>query len=151
VQVRYELYDGIPLIGKQVRLMNGSGKALTVNRFTAEQLRIVEAESTVDASTNWRPSDLFVYTDYTFAGMGVFNSNKAVEWVPDPDFKTQVNYELKTPCLVKCSSPVGPDAQVAPGDGSTRFEPLNFCTTTTIANDRAWASERCCEPLLPGH
>lgn len=113
--VRYELYDGIPLFSKQVQLQNHSNKALKVDKFVAEKLRAVEPESTVDSASQWRYPNLFVTTDYTFAGMAISASNKAVEWLPDPDYKTQVNYELKTPCLLRCASPVGPAQTVEPG------------------------------------
>lgn len=119
--VRYELYDGIPLIAKQVSLSNGSESTLRINRFTAESLRVVEAESTVDSAENWRPSKLFATTDYTFAGMAIASSNRAVQWVPDPEFGTQVNYELKTPCVLRCASSVGPDQDVPPGGAFQTF------------------------------
>lgn len=115
VQVHYEIYDGLPLISKWITVSNGTAKNVRLNKFVSEILAVVEAESVVDDSPRWERPDLFVETDYTFCGMSGPNHSAGVHWVPDPLYSTQVNYGRKTPCLLECKPPIGPDQLIAPG------------------------------------
>ncbi|MBI5706546.1 MAG: alpha-galactosidase [Armatimonadetes bacterium] len=147
--VRYELYDGIPLLAKQVSLSNGSAKPIRVDKFSAEKLRVVEAESTVDEASGWRPSHLFATTDYTFAGMALSASNQAARWVSDPEYRTQVNYNLKTPCVLDCSSPVGPEIDVAPGDTFSTFRVFELVHDDSDRERQGLAVRRMFRTLAP--
>ena len=117
VIVRYELYDHLPLLGKWLTVSNGTDHGLTLDRVTTELLAAVEAESAVDArATNrWRLPPLSVLSDYSFGGMDPVTSSRVTEWLPDPDYDTQVHYERLTPCLLACRTPVGPGVRLAPG------------------------------------
>ncbi len=116
VDVHYELYDGIPLMAKWISIRNSSDKVVRINRFTNEILSLVEAESTVDPTESWRRPLVSVFTDYSFGG-----STKGVFWVEEPDYKTQVNYELKTPCRLETRPPIGPEVDLAPGKALDTF------------------------------
>ncbi len=48
VGLHYEIYDGIPVIGKWLTVSNATSRTITVDRLTTERLAIVEAESAVD-------------------------------------------------------------------------------------------------------
>ncbi|HWQ31486.1 MAG TPA: alpha-galactosidase [Blastocatellia bacterium] len=115
VAVHYELYDGAPLLSKWLTIHNDSTQAIRLNTFKSEILRVVEAESQVDPSPEWQRPRLTVLTDFSFGGMSVASLHRAVFWTDDPAYKTQVNYELKTPCLLEVKPPLGPDTDIAAG------------------------------------
>ncbi|MBK9705591.1 MAG: alpha-galactosidase [Acidobacteria bacterium] len=121
VAVHYELYDGVPLIAKWITVRNETGRPVRLNRFKSEVLRVVETESHVDPSIEWIKPKLTVVTDYSFGGMSITSSNRTVFWESDPEYKTQVNYELKSPCLLEVRPPVGPDAEIEPGKSFDSF------------------------------
>ena len=107
---------------------------------------MVEHESIVDDTDRWEYPNLTVVTDYSFGGMSVINSTKTVYWEPDPDYATQVNYNLKTPCILDVRPPLDPDIDIAPGSSLTTFRVFELVHDST---DR----ERCayCTVHLDGH
>jgi hypothetical protein len=128
VGVHYEMYDGIPLFSKWVTLRN-DGEPVQVKSFTSEVLGLVEAESTVDRNPNWRLPNVTAISDYSFGGMATNNSNRTAHWVPDPNYKTQVNYELQTPCDLEMRPPLGPDVPL------TKDEPFRSFTSFVMLHD----------------
>ncbi|MBS1722148.1 MAG: alpha-galactosidase [Armatimonadetes bacterium] len=121
VTVHYEAYRGLPVISKWVTLKNDGKRPVQIDGFKVEVLAAVEAESVVDSQDQWRTPNITVTTDYTFAGMAMGASNRAVRWLADPAYETQVNYEKKTPCLLEVAAPIGPGVTVAPGKGFETF------------------------------
>lgn len=115
VTVRYEMYDGMPIMLKQLSIDNRSQKEIRLNSFKSEQLGLVEVQSEVDSFSNWLMPNIDAFSDYSFNGMTAVGASKVIHWVPDPDYKTQVNYELKTPCVLESSPPLGPNLKIAPG------------------------------------
>lgn len=133
VEVHYELFDGLPLLSKWVVVRNEGTNAVRLNSCTSEILAAVEHESYVDANPRWDWPNLYVETDYAFGGMGSKGGNRGVHWMPDPAYKSQVNYELKTPCLLECRPPLGPDQIIPPGG---RFESLRAFELAQDSTDR---------------
>lgn len=121
VAVHYELYDGLPVLAKWLTVQNDTGRTVTLDRFTSEILAAVEAESVVDerATNTWRFPPILMASDYSFHGMDTTTAGRTTEWLPDPQYTSQVNYERKTPVLAVSRPPIGPDARLQPGD---RFE-----------------------------
>lgn len=117
VTVHYELYDGLPVLGKWLTVSNGTAKPITLDRATTEFLAAVEAESAVDSrpTNKWRLPPIAVMSDYSFGGMDPVTSCRVAEWLPDPEYQTQVHYERKTPCLLVCRPPIGPGVRLEPG------------------------------------
>lgn len=117
VVVHYELYDGLPVLGKWLTVSNGTGRAVTLDRVATECLAAVEAESAVDArpTNKWRLPPISVMSEYSFGGMDPVTSSKVTEWLPDPDYKTQVHYERRTPCWLVVRPPIGPGVTLEPG------------------------------------
>jgi hypothetical protein len=115
VEVRYEIYDGIPLIGKQISVTNTGTKEFHLTGFETERMSLVEGESSVDNEEGWRKPPVTVLTDYSFAGIAMGIVPPAVTWQKEPEYTTQVNYLLQTPCRLVVHAPVGPDAVIAPG------------------------------------
>ncbi|MCE9560241.1 MAG: alpha-galactosidase [Armatimonadetes bacterium] len=113
--VRLEIYDNMPVIGKQIRLQNTSAKTIRVETFTSERLAMVEGQSAVEALNRWQLPNATVITNMGFGGSSS-DSNPAVHWETDPAFQTQVSYELKTPCVLDIHPPVGPSVDLKPGE-----------------------------------
>ncbi|MFA6817228.1 MAG: hypothetical protein WCS73_13150, partial [Lentisphaeria bacterium] len=110
VNVHYELYDGMPVFSKWIEVKNTSDKAIRINTFKSEILALTEAESVVDSKIKWELPNIIVETDYNFGGMSnesIFQSS--VAWNVDPLYKSQVNYERLTPCLLETYPKYGPD------------------------------------------
>lgn len=116
VNVHYEIYDGIPLMAKWISIKNEVYKPIHIDAFTSEILSMVEAESIVDPAESWRRPLISVFTDYSFGG-----STKGVYWATEPEYKTQVNYELKTPCRMETRPPLGPDVDLSAGQTLESF------------------------------
>lgn len=121
VRVAYELFDGIPLLSKWIVVENETGRDVRLEAFTAEILAAVEFESAVEDPGRWNHPGIHVETDYAFLGMEPRGAQKAVFWVPDPLYTTQVNYRLQTPCLLECRPPLGPDAAIPSGGSFESF------------------------------
>lgn len=114
-KVRLEIYDNLPVIGKQISLKNIGTNVVRVDKFSSERLSIVEGESSVDMINRWRLPNVTVATSMAFGGMTVEGANRAVHWEIDPGFETQVNYEKQTPCVLDVHPPTGPGFDLAPG------------------------------------
>ena len=149
VEVHYELYDGMPLLSKWMTVHNKGGKTFRLNRFTVETLGMVEPESIVDPVDRWERPNMTVATDYSFGGMSVTNSNKTVYWETDPNYKTQVNYELKTPCVLEVRPPTGPDADIAPGESFETFRVFELIHDSYDRERKGLAVRRMYRTLAP--
>ena len=113
VEVHYELYDGMPLISKWIKVLNHSPREVRINTFKSEILAVTESESIVDSKKKWMLPNITVETDYNFGGMSdesLFQSS--VAWNVDPLYLTQVNYERTTACLLETYPKYGPDQAI---------------------------------------
>jgi hypothetical protein len=117
VTVRYELYDGIPVVGKRISVTNNTGKAARLDRFEVERIAVVEAESAVDERPDavWRLPEVEVISDYMFKGMDSATANRVAVWEADPAYETQVHFYKKTPCLLVVRPPIGPGVTIETG------------------------------------
>lgn len=149
VDVRYEMYDGIPLIGKKIQVRNVGDKPIHVTGFETEDLSVAEAESSVDASAEWHKPAMTVVTDYSFAGMAMGASNRTVRWETEPAYTTQVNYDLNTPCRLVVRPPLGPDAIVAPGKSFDTFWTFMLVHDSTERERQGLAIRRMYRTLAP--
>jgi hypothetical protein len=149
VDVRYEIYDGLPLLSKQVRIRNMGARARRLDTFTSEILAVVEPEVSVGTPDPWTRPNLHVESDYAFAGMTPDSAARTVNWVADPTFTTQVNYELKTPCLLECRPPLGPAADIAPGSSFETFRTFELVPDSTDRERRGLAVRRMYRALAP--
>ena len=157
VEATYEIYDGIPVVGKKVKVRNLTGNSVRISRLISESLAIVEGESPVDSVSKWRLPNLAAFTSMAFGGMTAEGANKAVHWREDPAFETQVNYEKRTPCLLEIEPPSGPDVDLAPGDtlesvrsyllphGSTELEARSRESRTFFRRLAPWVEDN---PLM---
>jgi len=121
ITLRYELYDGIPLLSKELVIRNNGEQPVRLNAFTSEILAAVEAESRVEAAEDWKPAGLDVVSDYAFGGMTPVNASQVVHWVPDPEYLTQVNYRRLSPVQLETRLPAGPEVDIAAGESFRSF------------------------------
>jgi len=149
VNVHYEIYDGIPLLSKWITVHNGTAQPVRLNKFVCEILAVVEPESRGDDSPSWRLPNLFVETDYTFGGWLGPNHSAGVHWVSDPEYPTQVNYELKTPCLLECRPPLGPDQIIAPGGTFESFRAFELLLDSTDRERQTLSLRRMYRTVAP--
>jgi hypothetical protein len=104
VTVNYELYDGIPLIVKWVSITNNAKKAFIIDRVVNESLAVVEEESAVVGSPEEmkKQHGIYVETNYAFNNAMRYDiSDQTTHWLTDSAYTSQVNYNLKTPCLLE--------------------------------------------------
>lgn len=109
VKVHYEIYEGLPLMGKWIEVINESQEALRIDRFTSEIIAHPEKNNYVDEPSRWDLPNLYLENDYAFGGFTYVESPNAIHWETDPDYSSQVNWEYKTPCILKSQPAVGPD------------------------------------------
>ena len=123
VIVHYEIYDGLPLICKWITITNDSHKEIIVNSYISEILAFTEEESVVGDKKNWILPNVYAETDYAFGGSMSSEScyEKSVWWLPDPDYKTIVNYARIQPSMLECRPVSGPSERVGSGKSFDTF------------------------------
>ena len=137
VIVHYEIYDGLPLICKWVTVTNEAAKEITIDSYKSEILALTEEESVVGDKKNWTLPNIYVETDYAFGGSMSSEScyEKSVWWLPDPDYRTIVNYNHIQPSMLECRPMTGPSERVGAGKSFDSFR------TWILVND-SWDRER---------
>jgi hypothetical protein len=131
VDVHYEIFDGLPLVSKWVTLTNATSRPIRVDSFISETLAVVEPEVSVGDVDAWERPNLHIETDYAFSGMSPKSASRSVFWVADPTFTSQVNYELKTPCVLECRPPLGPAAVIEPRGSFATFRTFELVFDAT--------------------
>ncbi|MDO5309621.1 MAG: hypothetical protein Q4G03_09055 [Planctomycetia bacterium] len=134
VEVRYEIYDGAPILSKQLIVScpeSLEGQEFCVDSFVNEELRLVEVDSFVETPTTSAPYNLSILSDYVYGGLKPANldDSEAMKLEPDPDYPTQVNYARRTRCLLRCTPELGPSQIVSTG------RPFESNTIYTIVHD----------------
>ena len=151
VSVHYELYDGLPVIGKWLTVSNGTAHSITLDRFASELLGLVEVESAVDErpTNRWRLPPVDVLSDYSFGGMDPDTSSRVAHWLADPEYRTQVHYARQTPALLVCEPPIGPAARIEPGRQFESFRTWLVLHDTDNRERRSLALRRAQRVLAP--
>ncbi len=149
VSVIYELYDGIPLLSKRLVVTNAGAGPAHLDSFQSEILRTVEPESSVNVPAVWEPQSLHVESDYAFLADSPKTAARTTVWAVDPDFQSQVNYERKTPCLLRSTPPIGPDIDIAPGAAFESFTTWELAFDSTDRERRGLAVRRMYRTIAP--
>jgi len=149
VDVHYEIYDGLPLLAKWVTVANSSGRTIRLNSFVSENLAVIEPEVSVGDVDSWERPNLHLESDYAFNGMSPKSANRTASWVEDPAFTSQVNYALKTPCLLECRPPLGPDLDLKPGDAFETFRTFELIYDSTDRERKGLALRRMYRTIAP--
>ena len=153
VSVHYELYDGIPVMSKWLTIHNDSARQITVDRFTGEELAVVEYSNWVEAREGAAippPDYLHIETDFAFGGFNHENANRhAVHWRPDDLYATQVNWARQTPCLLVCEPTYGPAQRVSPGEMFQGFRVFELAYDNSERDRRGLALKRMYRTVAP--
>lgn len=153
VSVHYEMYDGIPVLTKWISIQNNTKKTITVDRFTAEELAVVEYANWVETRENVDippPDVMHVETDFAFGGFNHENANRhVVHWRSDPLFSTQVNYTRETPCLLVVEPTYGPAQEIPAGDRFESFHLFELIYDSSERERRGLALRRMYRTLAP--
>ena len=153
VSVHYELYDGLPVMSKWVTVHNQSDQTVTIDRFTSEELAVVEHSNSIETRPGAplpRPDYLHVETDFAFGGFSSSPANRhVVNWRTDPTYKTQVNYLLQTPCLLVCEPTYGPAQRVAAGEHFEGFRVFELVHDDGNRERRSLAYRRMYRTIAP--
>ncbi|MCB9892004.1 MAG: hypothetical protein H6833_10180 [Planctomycetes bacterium] len=153
VSLHYELYDSIPALSKWMTVSNATQRKLVVDRFTAEELAVVEHANWVETREGVplpRPQSLHVETDFAFGGFQPANANRhVVHWRTDPLFATQVNWARQTPCLLVVEPTYGPAQDVDPGATFETFRTFELVQSSTDRERRGLAYRRMYRTIAP--
>ncbi|WP_209404853.1 alpha-galactosidase [Pseudozobellia sp. WGM2] len=122
VSVHYAIFDEMPVLSKWVTVENQSDNVVTVTGFKNEILAFPEVENAVEPPSEWKRPNIHVESDYAFGGFTTGESNVTTFWSPDPEYTSQVNWLLETPCLLESKLEVGPNALLKHGDTFESFK-----------------------------
>jgi hypothetical protein len=150
IKVHYELYDGLPVFCKWITVENKSDEQIMINTFRSEILACTEPESAVDNKTYWKLPNISIETDYRFGGMSDDNvMETSVSWGIDPAYTTQVNYELKTPCLLEVYPKIGPAQEVKPTGNFESFRTWEMLNDNFDRERKGLATRKLYRALAP--
>ncbi|MEN8226804.1 MAG: alpha-galactosidase [Bacteroidota bacterium] len=133
VQVHYEIYNNLPLIGKMISIDNQGNHDIRINHFTSEIIAHPEKNNFVDQPARWDLPNLYLENDYAFGGFTYIESPNAISWESDPEYTSQVNWEMKTPAILKSQPTHGPDYTLVKGE---RFESFRTYLLALDGTDR---------------
>ena len=105
ISIHYDIYQGIPVLSKQISLKNWSERALFIEGLVCELIAVNEQEK----------HRLHVESDYAFSQM------ETTQWIPDEDYKTQIDYHYQMPLLMTSTYPLGPGVTLQPGGNFQSF------------------------------
>lgn len=137
VNVHYEIYDGIPLVSKWISIDNNSNAKIEITGFKSEILAFPELENFVEPSKRWRRPNMHVESDYSFGGFSSEESETSIFWEYDPEYTSQVNWLMKTECLLVSKLEVGPNVTLAP---NSTFESFHTYELLRDSSDRERSS-----------
>lgn len=149
VSVHYELYDGMPLLCTWLTIRNDSGATVRLDTFVNEILAIVDYEACVDEQDHWEHPAIHVESDYAFHGMTARSADVTTQWVPDPQYTSQVNYQLQSPVLLESRPPRGPDVDIPPGETLSSFRTFLLLHDSTERERRGLAVRRMYRTISP--
>lgn len=148
VAVHYEMFDGMPVLVKWITVRNEGPQAVTLDTFTSEMLAVADEESTVEHPPI-PPSVIQAFSDYSFGGMDLRNSGRTIEWAPDPQYTTQVNYSKQSPVLLLSRPSIGPGISIAPGGNFESFRTFELIHDSTDRERRGLALRRMFRAMAP--
>jgi len=149
VTVCYEMYEGIPLLAKWLDIHNGGPTGIRLDTFISEILAAVEHESLVGQPGHWELPNIHIESDYAFGGDDPRMAGKTVHWTLDPQYATQVNYLRKTPAMLECRLPLGPDVVIEPGRTFESFRTFELVHDSTERERKGLAVRRMYRTLAP--
>jgi hypothetical protein len=149
-EVHYELYDGMPVISKWIKVANESPREIKINSFKSEILAATEGESASDPKEKWELPNITLETDYNFGGMSdVSLIHSSIAWNVDTLYKTQVNYERTMPCLLEAYPKYGPGQTVKSGQAFESFRIWELIHSSRDRERKTLEHRRMMQALAP--
>lgn len=124
IKLNIVVYDKIPVIRKDFEIVNQSSRPINIDHFCLEQLAFAEPESPGGGNPDkFRLPNIHVESDYACGGEFMERETDITEkWVSDPQYTSQRNYPMATPCILEVSPPLGPDYTVQPNKSFGSFK-----------------------------
>jgi len=152
VDVNYELYDGLPLIVKWLRIVNQSQQAVHLDKVVHEILGMVEEESAVVGSPEQmkKPGGLYIESNYAFNNAMRYDlSDQTTHWKTDSTYTSQVNYNYETPCLLEVYPEYGPGIDLAPRDTFNSIRTYELAMDSYDRQRRGMAIQKMYRAIAP--
>ena len=152
VTVHYEMFDGIPALSKWITFRNNGQEAINLDTYKAEILAVTPYEDPVEfrEGVSISPPNIHVETDFAFGGFSVKNSQRnSVHWVPDPEWKSQVNWARQTPSLLEVRPSLGPDQTITTNNSFDTFRIFELIYDTTERERKGLALRRLYRTVAP--
>lgn len=151
VDVHYEIYDGVPVVSKWVTVSNSTGKAVTVDTFVAEELRLTETSGQYDIERFPQMHNLHIESNFGYREGEFFRGQNAaaVHYVEDPAYSTQENWGFKGIHTVRCNPPLGPAERLEPGATFESFRLWEVVFDTSERERRTLAIRRMYRVVAP--
>ena len=149
VNVHYGIYDGLPLISKWITILNNSKDSIEVTSFKSELLAFPEVENPVESPREWKRPNMHVESDYAFGGFTSGESNVTTFWETDPEYTSQVNWKLETPCLLVSKLPIGPHEGLKTGGVFESFRTYELMLDGTHRERNALSIRKMYRALAP--
>lgn len=119
------IYDELPLIRKSFEVENQSGLPFRIDSFDLEYLSLCEPGFPGGgnlAVEKFPLPNIHVESDYACSGSFTEEETDFTEnWVKDVEYMSQVDYERRTPCILKVCPDIGPAQTVEPGGSFASF------------------------------
>lgn len=119
VSIRYELYDGLPLIVKSLVVSNGRDTSIKIDKVVNEVVGLVEEESAVEGNERTMRKQHGIYVETNFAynnSMRYELSDQTTHWLQDTAYTSQVNYALRTPVQLEVYPEHAPGVTIKNGE-----------------------------------
>ncbi|HTF19336.1 MAG TPA: hypothetical protein VK658_14750, partial [Chryseolinea sp.] len=152
VTVRYELYDGLPLIIKSLTVYNGRDVSVKIDRLVNEVLGLVEEESGVEGNERTMRKQHGIYIETNFAynnSMRYELSDQTTHWLRDTTYTSQVNYTLRTPVQLEVYPERAPGVSIKPGDSLLSVRTAELLIDTYDRERRGLMIRRMYRTLAP--
>ena len=123
VYLHLAIYDRLPVISKWFEIENNSDRTINIDSFILERLSMFEPESQSGSPKDgFMLPNIHVESDYHCGGSFTQReTNSTVRWVKDPEYTSQRNYSLNTPCILEVAPPISPNQRVAPDERLQSF------------------------------
>ena len=151
VTVHYEIYDGIPVVSKWMTISNCTGRAVKLDTFTVEELRLAEPSGQFDREWLPVPFNLHVESNYGATGDLGWRGEKqqSIHYETDPGYKTQEAWLYDGINVLRCYPDMGPAKTLAPGETFETFRVWELLFDSTEHERRGLSIRRMYRVIAP--
>ena len=123
VRITFSAYDQVPVISKQMEVINNSGKEICIDAFRLEHLSFAEPDGPFASDAPWSlHAKIHVESDYNCAGnFSHRETDRTTHWVMDKAFTSQREYSCTTRCMLDVNPNIGPAQIIGNGESFRTF------------------------------